>query len=153
MTIFCLFQFWLNALLQEFLMIPYPRQKLCKIPFWLKHKPRKSNAKPMKLLVIYAHGLSKSVPHSMYYKNNGLTTDGLDDTYHPLSWKKITHYVLQIIIIRLHCSTTYVDVAYCYQPSSVWSVGLSITLVIPAKTAEPIEMPFGIPWWAQGMMY
>ena len=119
MTIFCLFQFWLNALLQEFLMIPYPRQQLCKIPFWLKHKPRKSNAKPMKLLVIYAHGLSESVPHSMYYKNNGLTTNGLDDTYHPLSWKKITHYVLQIIIIRLHCSTTYVDVTYFYQPSSV----------------------------------
>ena len=26
-----------------------------------------------------------------------------------------------------------------------WSVGLSV--VIPAKTAEPIEMPFG--WWAR----
>jgi len=24
-----------------------------------------------------------------------------------------------------------------------WSVGLSVTLVSPAKTAEPIEMPFG----------
>jgi len=23
-----------------------------------------------------------------------------------------------------------------------WSVGLSVTLVSPAKTAEPIEMPF-----------
>jgi len=28
-----------------------------------------------------------------------------------------------------------------------WSVGLSVTLVSPAKTAEPIEMPFGL--WTQ----
>ena len=28
----------------------------------------------------------------------------------------------------------------------VWSVGRSVTLVSPAKTAEPIEMPFGL--WA-----
>ena len=44
-------------------------------------------------------------------------------------------------IIRLHRNTTYVDVAYCYRPSSV-SVGLSVTLVSPAKTAELIEMLF-----------
>jgi len=25
-----------------------------------------------------------------------------------------------------------------------WSVGLSVTLVSPAKSAEPIEMPFGL---------
>ena len=25
-----------------------------------------------------------------------------------------------------------------------WSVGRSVTVVSPAKTAEPIEMPFGI---------
>jgi len=25
-----------------------------------------------------------------------------------------------------------------------WSVGLTVTVVGPAKTAEPIEMPFGI---------
>jgi len=25
-----------------------------------------------------------------------------------------------------------------------WSVGLSVTLVSPAKTAEPIKMPFGL---------
>ena len=25
-----------------------------------------------------------------------------------------------------------------------WSVGLFVTLVNPAKTAEPIEMPFGL---------
>jgi len=30
------------------------------------------------------------------------------------------------------------------------SVGLSVTLVIPAKTAEPIEIPFGLSTWVQG---
>jgi len=48
-----------------------------------------------------------------------------------------------LVIIRRHRSTTYVvDVAYCYRPSSVVgrSVGQSVTLVSPAKTAEPIEM-------------
>jgi len=28
-----------------------------------------------------------------------------------------------------------------------WSVGLSVTLVSPAKTAEPIEMPFVLRTW------
>jgi len=37
---------------------------------------------------------------------------------------------------------TYVDAAYCYRPSSV--VCRFVTLVSPAKTAEPIEMPFGL---------
>jgi len=35
-----------------------------------------------------------------------------------------------------------VDVAYCYRPSSV--VCWSVTVVNHAKTAEPIEMPFGL---------
>jgi len=59
-------------------------------------------------------------------------------------------------IIRPHRSTAYVDAAYCYRPSIAWSVGqsvcrsicrsvsLSVTLVSPAKTAAPIEMPFGL---------
>jgi len=34
-----------------------------------------------------------------------------------------------------------------------WSVGRSVTLVSPAKTAEPIEMPFGWLRWAQGTIY
>jgi len=35
-----------------------------------------------------------------------------------------------------------------------WSVGLSITQVSPAKTAEPIEMPFGLRTLvAHGTMY
>jgi len=40
--------------------------------------------------------------------------------------------------------TTYVDAVYCYRPSSVVcrSIGRSVTLVSPAKTASPIEMPF-----------
>jgi len=55
----------------------------------------------------------------------------------------------------LHCiaRTTYVDAVYCYRPSSVVCrlVGLSVTLVSPAKTAEAIGMPFGLrtlvgPW-------
>jgi len=42
--------------------------------------------------------------------------------------------------------STYVDVAYCYRPSSVVcrSIGRSVTVVSPTKTAEPIEMPFGL---------
>jgi len=43
----------------------------------------------------------------------------------------------------------YVDAACCYQPSSVVcrSVGLSVTLVSPAKMAAPIEMSFGLRTW------
>jgi len=40
---------------------------------------------------------------------------------------------------------TYVDAVYCYPPSSV--VSQSVTLVSPAKTAKPIEMPFRL--WAR----
>jgi len=43
----------------------------------------------------------------------------------------------------------YVVVAYCYRWSSVvcLSVHRSVTIVSPAKLAEPIEMPFGM--WTQ----
>jgi len=44
-------------------------------------------------------------------------------------------------IIRPHRSTTYVNAAYCYWPSSV--VCRSVTLVTPAKTVALIKMPFG----------
>jgi len=49
-----------------------------------------------------------------------------------------------LVIVRPHHSrsTTYVDAAYGYRPSC--AVCLSVTLVCPAKTAEPIEMPFGL---------
>jgi len=48
-----------------------------------------------------------------------------------------------LVMIRPHRSITYVDAAYCYRPSSVVcrSVRRSVTLVSPAKTAEPIETP------------
>jgi len=36
----------------------------------------------------------------------------------------------------------HVAATYCYRTSSV--VCRSVTLVSPAKTAEPIEMPFGL---------
>ena len=48
------------------------------------------------------------------------------------------------IIFSPHRCTTYVDAAYCYKPSIAWSVGLSITAMSAAKTAEPIEMQFGL---------
>ena len=50
------------------------------------------------------------------------------------------------IVYRPHRTTTNVDSAYCYRPSSVvcWSVGLSVTIVSLVKTAEPIDMPFGL---------
>jgi len=65
------------------------------------------------------------------------------------------------IIIRPHRSTMYRDAAYSYRPCSVvcrsvsmsvgLSVGLSVTLVSPAKTAEPIKLPFGLRLgWAHG---
>jgi len=53
------------------------------------------------------------------------------------------------VIIMPHRSTTYVDAAYSYRPSSVvgLSVCLPVTLVSPAKTAAPIELPFGLRTW------
>jgi len=47
-----------------------------------------------------------------------------------------------VVVFRPHRSTTYVEAAYCYQPSSevCRSVCRSVALVSAAKTAEPIEM-------------
>ena len=61
--------------------------------------------------------------------------------------------VYSAILYRPHRSTTYVDAAYCYRPSNVAclsvhpSVGLSATLMSPVKTAEQIEMSFGLRTW------
>jgi len=44
-------------------------------------------------------------------------------------------------IAVLHASL-HVNAAYCYRVA--WSVSLSTTIVSPAKTAEPIEVPFGL---------
>jgi len=52
--------------------------------------------------------------------------------------------MLIAILFRLHRTTTYVNAACCYRPSSVvcmsvsLSVGRSDTLVSPAETAQPI---------------
>ena len=43
-----------------------------------------------------------------------------------------------VVVVRPHRLTTYIDAAYCYRPSSV--VCLSVTVVILAKTAELTEM-------------
>jgi len=45
-------------------------------------------------------------------------------------------------------SEYYIDAAYCYRRSSV--VCRSVTIVSPAKTAEPIEIPFGV-WTRLGL--
>ena len=50
-----------------------------------------------------------------------------------------------VSIIRLHCSSLYVDAAYCYRVSSV--VCLSVTVASLAKTTEWIEMSFGMWTW------
>jgi len=53
--------------------------------------------------------------------------------------------IIIVIMIRPHRSVTYVDAVYCYLYRVAWSVrsvGLSVTLVNAAKTAEPIE--FGL---------
>ena len=53
---------------------------------------------------------------------------------------------LCLVIIILHCSTTYLDVAYYYRPSIMVCllVCRSVTVVSPAKAVETIEMPFGL---------
>jgi len=48
-------------------------------------------------------------------------------------------------VFRRHRSTTYVDAACSYRPSSV--VCRSVTLVSPAKMAAQIELPFGSRTW------
>ena len=51
-------------------------------------------------------------------------------------------YTVAFISIRPHRSITYVDAGYCYRPSSL--VCLSVTVESHAKTAELIRMPFGM---------
>jgi len=50
-----------------------------------------------------------------------------------------------LLLLRCIGHTAYLDAVCCYRPSCVVyrSVGQSVTLVSPAKTAEAIEMPFG----------
>jgi len=89
-------------------------------------------------------------PRPIYQRHPGQSVTmpcvAVGDPKPTIVWRK----VMPIVIIRPHRSTTYVDAAYCYRPSSVVcpsvcrSLSMSVTLVIPAKTAEPIEMPFGL---------
>jgi len=51
---------------------------------------------------------------------------------------ELTHIVMLLDSIA---HTTYIDVVCCYRLSSM--VYWSVTLVSPAKTAKPTEMPFG----------
>jgi len=70
---------------------------------------------------------------------------------HPLFIHSLGHNLLcslqwcsrKLYIITPHRSTyRCVNAAYCYRPSSV--VCRSVTPVSPAKTAEPIDMRFGL---------
>jgi len=51
-----------------------------------------------------------------------------------------------LLLLELVARSTYVDAVYYYRPSSMVCrlVGRSVTLVNPSKTAELIEMPFGL---------
>jgi len=63
----------------------------------------------------------------------------IDDVYRKLR---------EVRTCRFYVAPQYscVDATYWYPPSSVvcLSVGLSVTAVSPAKTAEPIDIPFGL---------
>jgi len=65
----------------------------------------------------------------------------------PSFLQTIYYGALDSCIIRPHHSTKYVDAA-SVTDRVAWSVGMSVcwsvTLVSPAKTTEPIEMPFGL---------
>jgi len=62
-------------------------------------------------------------------------------TQSPRGWSQLPAQQPPVSITRPHRSTTYKDAPYCCRPSS--AVCQSVTLVRPAKTAEPIQMPFG----------
>jgi len=49
------------------------------------------------------------------------------------------------LLFRLHPSTMYLDVAYCYRLNS--TVCRSVTVVSPVKTVELVEMQFGLTTW------
>jgi len=54
------------------------------------------------------------------------------------------HHSSDDVYLREGDSTTYVDAAYCYRPSSVVCRSVTLVSLSPAKTAEPIEMSFGL---------
>jgi len=61
--------------------------------------------------------------------------------------KRVCGFVVSHISYALftpHRSTTYAYMRPIVIDRVGWSVGLSVTLVSPAKTAEAIELPFGL---------
>jgi len=56
------------------------------------------------------------------------------------------NYVYSHSITRLHCSTVYIDAAYCYRPSIMICRSVCHSHE-PCKMAETIEIPFGL--WAR----
>ena len=58
----------------------------------------------------------------------------------------------QLVVVRPHRSTSYMRPIAT--DGEAWSVGLSVTILSPAKTAGPIEMSFGM-WTCvgQGTIY
>jgi len=70
-------------------------------------------------------------------------TERYDERAHELSIPDQRHD-LKPILGRI--ASQYVDAAYCYRRNSVVcrSVGRSVTIVSPAETAKPIEVPFGM---------
>ena len=58
----------------------------------------------------------------------------------------LSNYFDHLSLLGCIAHITYVEAACCYRSSIVvcQSVGQSVTLRSPAKTAEPIEMPFGL---------
>jgi len=59
--------------------------------------------------------------------------------------------------VNSHCLTMYIDMAYCYRPSSVVckSDCRFVTLVSSAKMTQLIQTPFGFRTWSdlQGNTY
>ena len=53
-------------------------------------------------------------------------------------------YSIDYSVFRPHRSTTYVDVDYCCSSVVCQSVISTVTVVSPAKIAEPVEMPLGL---------
>jgi len=58
----------------------------------------------------------------------------------------MTAAVGMLVIIRVHQSIMYADVAYCTE-GIVWSVCWSVTVMNSAKMTEPINLPFRL--WIQ----
>jgi len=69
-----------------------------------------------------------------------------DEESHNINSYSMSNFIVRSFLSQYYI---YVDAACCYQPSSVVcrAVCLSVTRVSRTKTAEPIEMPFGLKTW------